>query len=159
MLRAAINVPRPLINDLCVFLFQKIDAECVKWASRAGTSVYVKAFIVNVNKCLKPLAWTRTQWDLNNMSRFKAFGLSVVGQAYLELKNADRSTLRQNGCAFVCCAHILRDFKTHHFTFSVSSTWLIWGCILYHFWSSCKMDHDLPLFQFAHAVHSDVIST
>ena len=25
--------------------------------------------------------------------------------------------------------------------------------------SSCKMDHDLPLFRFAHAVHSDVIST
>ena len=25
-----IDVPRPLINDLWVFLFQKIDAECVK---------------------------------------------------------------------------------------------------------------------------------
>ena len=49
-----IDVPRPLINDLWVFLFQKIDTECVKWASRAGTSAYVKAFIINVNKCLKP---------------------------------------------------------------------------------------------------------
>ena len=37
-----------------VFLFQTIDAECVKWASLAGTYMYVKAFIVNVNKCLKP---------------------------------------------------------------------------------------------------------
>ena len=51
---SCIDVPQPLINDLSVFLFQKIDAECVKWASRAGTSVYAKAFIVNVNKCLKP---------------------------------------------------------------------------------------------------------
>ena len=25
-----IDVPRPLINDLWVFLFEKIDAECVK---------------------------------------------------------------------------------------------------------------------------------
>ena len=49
--------------------------------------------------------------------------------------------------------------KTHHFTFSVSSTWLIWWCFLYHFLSSCKIDHGLPLFRFAHAVHSDVIST
>ena len=32
----------------------KIDTECVKRASRAGASVYVKAFIVKVNKCLKP---------------------------------------------------------------------------------------------------------
>ena len=42
-----IDVPRPLINDLRVFLSQKIEAECVKLASRAGTSVYVKVF----NKC------------------------------------------------------------------------------------------------------------
>ena len=28
--------------------------------------------------------------------------------------------------------------ETHHFTFSVSSTWLIWGCFLHHFLSSCK---------------------
>ena len=27
---APIDVPRPLTNDLCVYLFQKIDAECVK---------------------------------------------------------------------------------------------------------------------------------
>ena len=45
---------RPLTNDLWVFLFQTIDAEYVKWASPARTYVHVKAFIVNVNKCLKP---------------------------------------------------------------------------------------------------------
>ena len=49
-----IDAPRPLINDIWVFLFLTIDAECLKWASRAGTTVYVKAFIVNVNKCVKP---------------------------------------------------------------------------------------------------------
>ena len=42
-----------MTNDLCAFLFQTIDAEYVKWASPARTYVYVKAFIVNVNKCLK----------------------------------------------------------------------------------------------------------
>ena len=33
------------------------------------------------------------------------------------------------------------------------------GCFLYHFLSYCTMDHDLPLFRFAHAIHSDVIPT
>ena len=49
-----IDVLRPLTNDLWDFLFQTIDAEYVKWASPARTYVHVKAFIVNVNKCLKP---------------------------------------------------------------------------------------------------------
>ena len=48
-----IDVPRPLANDLWVFLFQMIDAEYIKRAGPTGTYVYVKAFIVNVNKCLK----------------------------------------------------------------------------------------------------------
>ena len=39
----SIDVPRPLINDLWIFLFLMIDAECVKCASRAGTLVNVKA--------------------------------------------------------------------------------------------------------------------
>ena len=47
------DVPRPLTNDLRVFLFETIDAEYVKWASPGRTYVYVKAFIVNVNKCQK----------------------------------------------------------------------------------------------------------
>ena len=49
-----INVPRPLTNTLRAFLFQTIHAEYVKRASPARTYVYVKAFIVNVNKCLGP---------------------------------------------------------------------------------------------------------
>ena len=49
-----IDVPQPPINDLWVFLFLKIDSECVKLASWAGTSMYVKTFKVYVNKCLKP---------------------------------------------------------------------------------------------------------
>ena len=50
-----IDVPRPLTNDLWLFLYQTIDAECLKWASLDGTYVYVKAFIINENKCPKPL--------------------------------------------------------------------------------------------------------
>ena len=56
-----VDVPQPLINYLWVFLFQKIDAECVKWASRAGTSLYAKAFIVNVNKMPETLFSTIPQ--------------------------------------------------------------------------------------------------
>ena len=48
------DVPRPLTNDLWVFLSQRINTEYVKLASPAGTYVYVKAFIANVNKRLKP---------------------------------------------------------------------------------------------------------
>ena len=47
-------VPRPLTIDLWVFLFQTIDAEYVKWASPTGTYMYVKAFMINVNKRMKP---------------------------------------------------------------------------------------------------------
>ena len=43
---APIDVPRPLTNGLWVFLFQTIEAECVKWACLDGTYVYVKAFII-----------------------------------------------------------------------------------------------------------------
>ena len=45
-----IYIPRPLTNDLWVFLFQTIDVEYVKWDSPGRTYVYVKAFIVNVKK-------------------------------------------------------------------------------------------------------------
>ena len=53
-LHLCIDVSRPLTNDLWVFLFQTIDAECAKGASLDGTYTFVKAFIINVNKCLKP---------------------------------------------------------------------------------------------------------
>ena len=57
-----IDVPRPLTNDLWVFLFQTIDAEYVKRASPARTYMYVKAFIVNVHKCTKPF-FSRTTYQ------------------------------------------------------------------------------------------------
>ena len=55
----------------------------------------------------------------------------------------------------VCRAQILFDklcwsivlwgtLETHHFIFTVSSTWLIWGCFLYHFLFSCTINHELP---------------
>ena len=59
-----------MTNDLWVFLFQTIDAECIKWASSAR----IYAFIVNLNKCLKPFL---LEQHINIESRFKAFGLSV----------------------------------------------------------------------------------
>ena len=43
------DVPRPLTNDLWVFTFQTIYVEWVKWASPAGTYVYVEAFIVETH--------------------------------------------------------------------------------------------------------------
>ena len=54
-IRKSIDVPRPLSKDLWVFLFQKIDAECIKWVCQAGADMFVKCFTVNVNKCLKPI--------------------------------------------------------------------------------------------------------
>ena len=45
-----IDVPRPLTN----FYFKRLNVECVKRASQDGISVFVRALIVNVNKCLKP---------------------------------------------------------------------------------------------------------
>ena len=38
-------MPQPLINDLWVFLFQKIDAECLELVSRARTSVGKSPFM------------------------------------------------------------------------------------------------------------------
>ena len=72
-----IDVVRPLTNDLWVLLFQTIDADYVKWASPARTYVHVKAFIVNVNKCLK-LFFLGQHISIVNWVRFKAFGLSVA---------------------------------------------------------------------------------
>ena len=50
------------MNEIWFFLFQKIDIEPVKWASRVGTSVLVKAFTVYVIKCLKPF-FSRTTYQ------------------------------------------------------------------------------------------------
>ena len=43
--KATMDVPRPLSNDLWVNLFQKVDAGRLKWANRAGTSVYVSKIL------------------------------------------------------------------------------------------------------------------
>ena len=56
----AIDVQRPLGNDLWVFLFQSIDTERIQWANRAGSSVFVNYFIVNLNKCLKLFIFVNT---------------------------------------------------------------------------------------------------
>ena len=37
LVQSSTDVPQPLTNDLWVFLFQTIDAECVKLASPTGT--------------------------------------------------------------------------------------------------------------------------
>ena len=55
--------------------------------------------------------------------------------------------------------NILRDFKNAPFYILCLFHMINLRMFLYHFLSSCKMDHDLPLFRFAHAVHSDAIST
>ena len=71
-LRPGIDVPRPLTNDPWVFLFQTIDAECVKWASLDGTYVYDKAFIINVNKCPK-LFFLAQHIDIVNSFTLQSF--------------------------------------------------------------------------------------
>ena len=60
------DVPRPLINDLWVFLFQKIDVKCVKSVRRAVISAFVKAFTVNVNKGSKPFFLDRKYSPASN---------------------------------------------------------------------------------------------
>ena len=54
---------------------------------------------------------------------------------------------------------ILRDFKNAPFYILCLFHMINLRMYSLSFLSSCKMDHDLPLFRFAHAVHSDVIST
>ena len=68
-----IDVPGPLINDLWVFLFQKNNAECLRRASRAGTFVYVQAFIVNVNKCLKQFFFLEKHINIVNTVMLQSF--------------------------------------------------------------------------------------
>ena len=53
----------------------------------------------------------------------------------------------------------LRDFKNAPFYILCLFHMIDLKMFFNHFLSSCKMDRDLPWFRFAHAVHSDVIST
>ena len=55
--------------------------------------------------------------------------------------------------------NILRDFKNAPFYILCLFHMIHLAMFSLQFLSSCEMDHDLPLFRFAHAVHSDVILT
>ena len=55
--------------------------------------------------------------------------------------------------------YILRDFKNAPFYILCLFHMINLMMFSLSFLSSYNMDHDLPLFRFAHAVHSDVIST
>ena len=48
-----IDIPRPVINNLWIIPFQKVDAEHIN--QFVGTAVCVKNLIVNVSKRLKPI--------------------------------------------------------------------------------------------------------
>ena len=61
-------------------------------------------------------------------------------------------------CLLTLC-YILRDFKNAPFYILCLFHMINLRMLSLSFLSSCKMDHDLPLFRFAHAVQSDVIST
>ena len=52
--------------------------------------------------------------------------------------------------------NILRDFRNAPLYILFFSIILIQGCFVYYFLSPYKMDHYLPLFRLAHAVHSDL---
>ena len=55
--------------------------------------------------------------------------------------------------------YILRDFKNAPFYILCRFHMIDFRMLSLSFLSSCKMGHDLPWFQFAHAVQYDVIST
>ena len=55
--------------------------------------------------------------------------------------------------------YILRDLKNAPFYILCLFHMIDLRMFYLSFLSSCKMDHDLPWFRFAHAVHSDVILT
>ena len=55
--------------------------------------------------------------------------------------------------------NILRDYRDVPLNMPCFSTILIQRCFLYNLLSPYKMDHYLPQFRFAHAVHSDVTPT
>ena len=87
-----IDVPRPLTNDLWVFLFQTIDAEYVKWASPARTYVYVKAFIVNDKKCPKPFFLVQ-HINIVNRVTLQSFWLICSCLSYTQRKDGSNNHL------------------------------------------------------------------
>ena len=88
-----IDVQRPLTNDLWVFLFQTIDAEYVKWASPARTYVHVKAFIVDVNKCLKPF-FLEQHINIVNRVTLQSFWFICSCLSYTQRKDSSNNHLQ-----------------------------------------------------------------
>ena len=97
-----IDVLRPLTNDLWVFLFQTIDAEYVKWASPARTYVHVKAFIVNVNKCLKPF-FLEQHINIVNRVTLQSFLFNCSCLSYTQIKDSSNN---------IICIHY--QFQIHY---------------------------------------------
>ena len=87
-----IDVLRPLTNDLWVFLFQTINAKYVKWASPARTYVHVKAFIVNVNKRLKPF-FLEQHINIVNRGTLQSFWFNCSCLSYTQIKDCSNNHL------------------------------------------------------------------
>ena len=87
-----IDVLRPLTNDLWVFLFQTIDEEYEKWASPARTYVHVKAFIVNLNKCLK-LFFLEQHINIVNRVPLQSFWFICSCLSYTQRKDSSNNHL------------------------------------------------------------------
>ena len=81
-----------MTNDLWVFLFQTIDAEYVKRASPARTYVHVKAFIVNVNKCLKPF-FLEQYINIVNRVTLQSFWFICSCLSYTQIKDSSNNHL------------------------------------------------------------------
>ena len=90
-----IDVPRPLPNDLWVFLFQTIYTEYVKWASPGRIYVYVKAFTVNVNK--RPKTFFLVQHiNIVNRVKLKSFWLICSCLSYTQRKDGSNNHLHKH---------------------------------------------------------------
>ena len=113
-----IDVPRPLTNDLWVLLFHTIDIEYVKWASPARTYVYVKAFIVNVNKCLKPL-FLEQHINIVNRVTLQSFWLICSCLSYTQRKDGSNKHLHTLSTKLI----IVRFWTTVRRVYLVVSSW------------------------------------
>ena len=92
LFRIYIEVPRPLTNDLWVFLFQTIDAEYVKWASPSRPYVCVKAFIVKVKKIPKTFFLVQ-HINIVNRVTLKSFWLICSCLSYTQRKDSSNNHL------------------------------------------------------------------
>ena len=95
-----IYVLRPLTNDRWVFLFQMIDAEYVKWAGPARTYVHVKAFIVNVNKCLR-LFFLEQHINIVNRVTVQSFWFICSCLSCTQIKDSSNNHLQTLSTKFI----------------------------------------------------------